>query len=82
MTDDYDLQLAMMEKRVTDKSDPLNINEIRDNLNLRFERWNDKQNGESENDNNQEVAFLVINLKENVEIVVQSSIKRKTVNQK
>jgi hypothetical protein len=59
MTDDYDLQLAMMEKRVTDKSNPLTIDGIRDNLNLRFERLNEKQNEESENDNNQEVAFFV-----------------------
>jgi hypothetical protein len=28
MTDDYDLQLAIMEKRVTDKSNPLTVNEI------------------------------------------------------
>jgi hypothetical protein len=28
MTEDYDLQLAMMEKRVTDKSNPLTIDEI------------------------------------------------------
>jgi hypothetical protein len=54
MTDDYDLQLAMMEKRVTDKSNPLTIDDIRDDLNLRFERLNEK----SENDNNQEVAFF------------------------
>jgi hypothetical protein len=80
MTDDYDLQLAMMEKRVTDKSNTLDIDEIRDNLNLRFERLNEKQNEESENDNNQEVLFFVVNLKENVEIVVQSGIKRKIVN--
>jgi uncharacterized protein YaaR (DUF327 family) len=32
MTDDHDLQLAMMEKRVTDKSNPLTIDEIRDDL--------------------------------------------------
>jgi uncharacterized protein VirK/YbjX len=57
MTADYDLQLSMMEKRVTEKSNPLTIDEIRDNLNLRFERLNEKQNIESENDNNQEVAF-------------------------
>jgi hypothetical protein len=55
MTDDYDLK---MEKRVTDKSNPLTINEIRDYLNLRFERLNEKQNEESENHNNQEVAFF------------------------
>jgi hypothetical protein len=82
MTDDYDLQLAMMKKRVTDKSNPLTIDKIRDNLNLRFKRLNEKQNEEIENDNNQEVAYLVVNLKENVEIVVQMGIKRKTVNQK
>jgi hypothetical protein len=28
MTDDYDLQLAMMEKRVTDKSVPLTVDEL------------------------------------------------------
>jgi hypothetical protein len=58
MTEDYDLQLAMMEKRVTDKSNPLTTNEIRDDLNLRFERLNEKQNEESENVNNQDVAFF------------------------
>jgi hypothetical protein len=47
-----------MEKRVTDKSNPLIIDKIRDDLNLRFERLDEKQNQESENDNNQEVAFL------------------------
>jgi hypothetical protein len=58
MTEDYDLQLAMMEKKVMDKSNPLTIDEIRDDLNLRFERFNEKQNEENENDNNQEVAFF------------------------
>jgi hypothetical protein len=56
MTDVYDLQLAMMDKRVTDKFNPLTIDKIRDDLNLRFERLNEKQSEESENDNNQEVA--------------------------
>jgi hypothetical protein len=28
MLDDYDLQLAMMEKRVTDKYNPLTVDEI------------------------------------------------------
>jgi hypothetical protein len=32
MTDDYDLQLAIMEKRVTDKSNPFTVNEIRDDF--------------------------------------------------
>jgi hypothetical protein len=42
MTHEYNLQLAMMEKRVTDKSNPLTIDKIRDNLNLRFKRLNEK----------------------------------------
>jgi hypothetical protein len=32
MTEDYDLQLAMMEKKFTDKSNPLTIGEIQDDL--------------------------------------------------
>jgi hypothetical protein len=47
MTDDYDLQLARMEKRVTGKSNPLTVNEIRDDLNIRFERFTEKQNEEN-----------------------------------
>jgi hypothetical protein len=65
MTDDYDVQLAMMEKQATDNSNPLTVNEIWDDLNMRF-----KQNEESENNKNQEVEFLLVNLKENVKIVV------------
>jgi hypothetical protein len=42
MMDDYDLQLAMMEKRVMDKSNSLTIDKIRDDLNLRSERLNEK----------------------------------------
>jgi hypothetical protein len=58
MTDDYDLHFAMMEKRVRDKSNPLTVDEIRDDLNMRLERLTEKQNEESENDNNQEVLFF------------------------
>jgi hypothetical protein len=70
MMDDYDLQIAIMEKRVTEKSNQLTVNEIRGDLNLTFKRLKEKQNEESENDNNQEVAFLVVNLKGNVKIMV------------
>jgi hypothetical protein len=58
MTEDYDLQLAMMEKRVTNKSNLLTIDKIRDNSNLRFERLNEKRNEENQNVINQEVAFF------------------------
>jgi hypothetical protein len=62
MTDDYDMQLAIMDKRVTDMSNPLTVNKILDDLNLRFERLTEEQNEKSENDSNQKVAFLLANL--------------------
>ena len=57
MTADYDLQLAMMEKRLNDKTNPLTVDEIRDDLNLRFERLNEKTNN-NEDEDNQDVAFF------------------------
>jgi hypothetical protein len=36
MTADYDLQLAMMEKRINDKINPLTVDEIRADMNLRL----------------------------------------------
>jgi hypothetical protein len=38
MTDDYDLQLAMMEKIVMDKPNPLTVIKNCGDLNLRYER--------------------------------------------
>ena len=57
MTADYNLQLAMMEKRLDHKTNPLTIDEIRDDLNLRFERLNEKTNN-NENEDSQNVAFF------------------------
>jgi gag-polypeptide of LTR copia-type len=58
MTLDYELQLALMERRINDKLIPLTVDEIRDDLNLRFERLNMKSNDESENEEHQDVAFF------------------------
>ena len=55
MTSDYDLQLAMMEKRINGTLNPLTVDEIRDDLNLRFERLNMKS---SEDENVQYVALF------------------------
>jgi hypothetical protein len=54
MTNNNHLKLAMMEKRIMNKSNPLTFNENREDLNLRFERFTEKQNEESKSDNNQE----------------------------
>jgi gag-polypeptide of LTR copia-type/Zinc knuckle len=58
MTSYYDLQLALMERQINDKLSPLTVDEIRDDLNLRFERLNMKSNDESENEERQDVAFF------------------------
>jgi hypothetical protein len=57
MTADYDLQLAMMEKRINDKINPLTVDKIRADLNLRFERLNEKKD-DTDNEDNQDVAFF------------------------
>jgi hypothetical protein len=58
MTSDYDLQLALMERRINDKVSPLTVDEIRDDLNLKFERLNIKSYDESGNEELQDVAFF------------------------
>jgi hypothetical protein len=40
LTSDYDLQLAVIETRVGDADKPFTVQELRGELNLRFERLN------------------------------------------
>jgi hypothetical protein len=59
----------MMEKRINDKINPLTVDEIRADLNLRFERLNEKKD-DTDNEDNQDVAFFGGQYKkESVEIV-------------
>ena len=58
MTLDYDLQLAMMEKRINDFVNPLSVDEIRDDLNLRFERLNAKNNDDTEDGTVEDFALF------------------------
>jgi hypothetical protein len=74
------LQLAMMEKRVKDKSNPLTASEIQDDLSLRFKRLNEEQNEETKNDNNQEIAFFGGQFKGKCQNFLQSDIKQRIVN--
>jgi hypothetical protein len=57
MTAKYNLQLAMMEKRINDKINPLTLDEIRADLSLRFERLNEKKD-DNDNEDNQDIAFF------------------------
>jgi hypothetical protein len=42
LTSNYDLQIAFMERRVGDADKPLTVEEVRGELNLRYERLNMK----------------------------------------
>jgi gag-polypeptide of LTR copia-type len=44
---DYDLQVALLKRRIRDEKDPLTVSEIRSELNLRFERLNNHSNNEN-----------------------------------
>ena len=50
LTSDYELQLALMEKRVGDAEKPLTVEEIKAELSLCFERLNMNTNGNEEGD--------------------------------
>jgi len=45
LTSDYDLQMLLLEKRIGNKDNPLTIDELKEELSLRFERLSSK--GES-----------------------------------
>jgi hypothetical protein len=48
LTSDYDLQLALMERRVVDADKPLTVEEVRGELNLIIERLNMKNSRNEE----------------------------------
>jgi hypothetical protein len=76
LTSDYEIQLALMEKRVGDMEKPLTIEEIRGEVSLLFERMNMKSSNNKEGDNFEDTAFLPDSLKENVAIAVKSGTNR------
>jgi hypothetical protein len=56
----------MMEKRVTDKFNPLNIDKTRDDLSLRFERLTENKMKRVKMTVIKRLHFLVVDLEENV----------------
>jgi hypothetical protein len=55
---EYDLQLALLEKRIEDKDKPLTAEEIRAELSLRLERLNVKSTKDEENEELEENALF------------------------
>jgi hypothetical protein len=58
LTSDYDLQFALMERRVGDADKPLTVEEVRGELNLRFERMNMKTSRDEEGEVLEEKALF------------------------
>jgi hypothetical protein len=58
LTSDYDLQLALMARRVGDADKPLTVEEVRGELNLRFERLNMKTSRNEEGEVLEEKALF------------------------
>jgi hypothetical protein len=58
LTSDYDLQLALMERRVGDDDKALTVEEVREKLNLRFERLNMKTSRNEEGEVLEEQALF------------------------
>jgi hypothetical protein len=70
LTSVYELQLALMERRVgDDEKNPLTIEEIRGELSLRYERMIMKSSSNKEGEGFEENTFLVGSLKECAVIV-------------
>jgi hypothetical protein len=69
LTSDYELQLALMERRVEDVEKPLKIEDIRGEWSLCYERMNMKSSSNKEGQDFEENAFLVDSLKESAVIV-------------
>ena len=76
LTSDYELQLALMERRVGDKEKPLTVEEIRAELSLRFERLNMGSTNNDDKDVMEDQALFSSQCKGNVEIVVKLVINR------
>ena len=64
LTNDYKLQMILMEKRIGDKMNPLSIDELKEDLNLRYERLSTKFESLKRYDFGEERALFTTQYKE------------------
>ena len=57
LTADYELQVALLEKRIGSATDPLTVDELREELNLKFERLNLKSDCKDDEDAEEQALF-------------------------
>jgi hypothetical protein len=58
LTADYDLQLALLERRSGDKEKPLIVEEIRAEMSLKFERLSNKSSNNENGKESEEMALF------------------------
>ena len=63
LTSDYELQMTLMEKRIGNKENPLTIDELKEDLNLRYERLSSKSESTRNDDYGEEKALFVTQFK-------------------
>jgi hypothetical protein len=71
LTSDYDVQFALMERKVSDGDKPLTVEEVRGELNRRFERLNMKTSSNKEGEVLEEHALFSGQFKGKCQIVVK-----------
>ena len=60
---DYELQMVLLEKRIGNKDNPLDVDELREELNLRFERLSTQNESNNESKANEEQALFTTQFK-------------------
>ena len=63
LTSDYELQMVLLEKRIGNKENPLEVDELREELNLRFERLSTQNESNNESKANEEQALFTAQFK-------------------
>jgi septum formation topological specificity factor MinE len=66
LTSDNRLQMVLLEKRIGDKSNPLEVDDLRKELNLCYERLCNQSESNNESKENEDMLCLHLSLKGNV----------------
>jgi hypothetical protein len=72
---EYNIEVLLLEKRLGHTTSPLTIENLRDALNLKFERMNLKKNKNGRNNNNKESATIAESMGTSQEIVKTRTIR-------
>ena len=63
LPEEYDNQVEQLEDKLNNTTEPLNLKTIRENLNLRYERLNNKDDDDEDNEDKEEKALVMTQFK-------------------